>query len=188
MKSVLISKSEYARRRGCRPSAVTRAVAAGRISQVDGKIDPIAADAQWLANSRRRIRSTPARAARVPETKAVADAAVEPQDVLLSRAQLEYAQAKIAELTLGRLRGELLERARVESGAFSAARGLRDRLTSAASQLGAGVAPLSSASDCEALLRDAFRKLLLDFSAELAAMIGPPPAVPAPAAEAAQPA
>ncbi|MFN8992033.1 MAG: hypothetical protein ACK5YP_18830 [Betaproteobacteria bacterium] len=51
----LLTISEYARRRGCTEGAVRKAIRSGRIMLIDGKVDPVAADAQWRANTRPRI-------------------------------------------------------------------------------------------------------------------------------------
>src|SRR5262245_24248232 len=42
---------EYARHRRCRLYAVQKAITAGRITLVDGKVDSEAADAAWTANT-----------------------------------------------------------------------------------------------------------------------------------------
>ncbi len=47
-----LSKSAYARHRGVTEGAVRYAIKAGRISvEVDGKIDPKKADAEWEQNT-----------------------------------------------------------------------------------------------------------------------------------------
>lgn len=51
----LISQAEYARRRGVAKSAVAKAVAEGRISLINGKVDPSVADIQWAQNTRARV-------------------------------------------------------------------------------------------------------------------------------------
>src|SRR3989344_8607738 len=53
----LLSKAAYARRRGCDEKAVRKAIAEGRISLIDGKIDPEVADIQWAKNTRARADS-----------------------------------------------------------------------------------------------------------------------------------
>ena len=50
----LITQAEYSKHRGVSEAAVSKAIKAGRISLIDGKIDPVAADAQWARNSRVR--------------------------------------------------------------------------------------------------------------------------------------
>lgn len=54
----LITKAEYARRRGVSKQAVCKAANTGRITLVDGKVDPEVADVQWARNT------DPAQAAR----------------------------------------------------------------------------------------------------------------------------
>ena len=53
----LLTKSAYARHRGCDEKAVRKAIAEGRISTIDGKIDPEVADIQWARNTRARADS-----------------------------------------------------------------------------------------------------------------------------------
>lgn len=48
--SELISIREYGRRRGVSDTAVHKAIRAGKIPTVNGKIDPAAADAAWTRN------------------------------------------------------------------------------------------------------------------------------------------
>lgn len=104
MKSKLISQAAYAKLRGVHPSAVTRAVRAGRITLVDGKVDPVAADAQWKANSRARVGSRPSQAAAPTVEAADSDA----PDYALARARREEAEACLAEDRLRIQRGELV--------------------------------------------------------------------------------
>ena len=47
----LITKAEYARRRGVSKPAVTQAIARCGIPLIDGKIDPVLADAAWKART-----------------------------------------------------------------------------------------------------------------------------------------
>ena len=75
----LITQAEYARRRGVAKSAVAKAVAEGRITLINGKVDPAVADIQWAQNTRTRADSgrattTNASEARLP----LADAADAP--------------------------------------------------------------------------------------------------------------
>ncbi len=53
----LISQSEYARRRGVAKSAVAKAVAEGRITLIDGKVNEQVANIQWEQNTRARADS-----------------------------------------------------------------------------------------------------------------------------------
>ncbi len=47
----LLSRRAYAKRRGCSHVAVLKAIREGRISTVDGMIDPDLADREWAANT-----------------------------------------------------------------------------------------------------------------------------------------
>lgn len=47
----LVSPAEYARRRGVTRQAVYKAIRTGRLTAIDGKVDPAVADAQWDANT-----------------------------------------------------------------------------------------------------------------------------------------
>lgn len=48
---MLISQAKYAKYRGITRQAVNEAVKAGRITLVNGKVDPVAADQQWDSRS-----------------------------------------------------------------------------------------------------------------------------------------
>lgn len=174
--SELFTQAEYAAHRRCSRAAVNKAIKAGRIALTDdGRIDPAVADAAWLRNSRARVHPTSRAASKAPPP------GDDVADYSESRARRESAEASLAELALGEANGTLLSRESVERGAFQAARGLRDNLDAAASALGAEVAGLTQASDCETAIRSAHRQLLEDFVREIARMIGPP-VEPAPAA------
>ena len=47
----LVTMSEYARMRGCTHQAVSKAAKAGRITLIDGRVDPEVADIQWARNT-----------------------------------------------------------------------------------------------------------------------------------------
>lgn len=50
---MLISRADYARRRGISQTAIHKAIKSGRITPIDGRIDPEVADIQWEKNRRR---------------------------------------------------------------------------------------------------------------------------------------
>lgn len=64
MAVTLITPTAYARHRGCDEKAVRKAIAAARISTINGMVDPAVADIQWAQNTRARADSGPGR--RVP--------------------------------------------------------------------------------------------------------------------------
>lgn len=120
--------ADYAKHRGCSPAAVTKAAQAGRISLIDGKIDPMIADVQWKANTRARM---PARAARddagLPAGDAIGgpEGAPEGDGYWNSRGRREAAEAEMAELKLAEQRKELIRVVAVETvwaGLLAAAR------------------------------------------------------------------
>jgi phage terminase Nu1 subunit (DNA packaging protein) len=137
----LVSKSEYARMRNCTEGAVRRAVRDGRISLIDGKIDPVAADAQWSRNTRVRMGSVPANESHLaagqhagPEREITSSSG----DYWTSKAKREQAEAEIAELKLAEMRGELVRAADVRAALSKQIAGLRETLL----QLPSRVVPL----------------------------------------------
>ena len=165
----LLTQSEYAVHRGCSAVAVHKAVKAGRISTIDGKIDPIVADIQWAANTRARQpnrdrdagdllsqaadpagASASAGASQPPDASADPSTAV-PTDTsyATARARRERAEAEEAEIRTAKIKGELVSRDDIERALFEISRELRDRLMSSGKRLAAEVAPLATAQACE---------------------------------------
>jgi len=139
----LISKSEYARHRGCQPGAVTAAISTGRITTVvkDGKelIDPEVADIQWERNTRTQKRNgragQPAQQSDLmtPTTPTDEQAEVRSEqaaryDVQEARAKRETHEANLAMMREQKEAGQLLERERVMKAAVDAGAQLRASL------------------------------------------------------------
>lgn len=149
MNAELITQAEYARRRGCAKSAVAKAVKTGRIRLVDGLIDPVQADADWLRNSRVRIEAgkprppanpraeRPAKvrepAPRAPE--ADSDTPQAPSEPPASTPRDDYAEFRAKRervafereaLKAQQLAGELIPLSKAKSAAFDVFRTLRD--------------------------------------------------------------
>ena len=102
-----VSQREYARRRGVRHSAVQRAISEGRITTLpDGRIDPALADRQWSVNT----------------ITAEGDGG----RLLKARTVYMVSKARLADMQLKRLSGELLPAAEVKIAAFNASRRIRD--------------------------------------------------------------
>ena len=174
-----ITQSAYAKRRHCSKAAVRKAVLTGRITlNADGLLDPEVADQQWLQNTVARVGSRSSRIASVPAPTNAAKPD-EVADYGESRAKREAAEAEIATLQLGTMNGRLLDRSRVEAGAYTAARMLRDALEGSSGQIAAASAGLPAA-EVERIVRRMHKQLLEDFQMSIAKMIGPPPAEPAP--------
>lgn len=167
----LISKAEYARRRGCDPAAVTRAVQKGWITEIDGKIDPVVADVQWAANARSRADSRPATAigaqlagiappAAAPDKPASGESAY-----FVSRARREEAEAQLAELRLQEQQGQLVRADAVRSETARLAAALRESLL----QLPARLSPVLAAETDAAKLHDLLQLELHQVLAQLTA-------------------
>lgn len=177
----LISQAEYARRRGVAKSAVAKAVAEGRISLIDGKVDPAVADIQWARNTRARADSGRAVAAagqgegQAPAS--VADAPVAPETGAAApaqqgayadaRARRETADAETAEINLAKLRGQLVARDRAERGAFDAFRALRDAIMAAPQRAAPKVIGMTDARDIEGAMTTELRKAFEGWEAKL---------------------
>lgn len=128
----LISQNEYAQQRGVSREAVRRHVAAGRITLVDGKIDPVIADAQWSANVRNPrvpfLRQSHAPAVESPAPPPDCAISQSSYDLQLSRAKREHHEAALAEMRERKMAGELVELAHVHLAYTTLAAQLRAAL------------------------------------------------------------
>lgn len=161
----LISKSAYARHRGVDEKAVRKAVAEGRISLINGKIDPAVADIQWAANTRARVGAgsvaapdlltagSPVQADAPAATPTAAPGVVVPEGYTAARARREAADAETAEIQLKKLRGEILITADVARAGFEVGRELRDAMESSVNPLAAELAAIGNADGCADVLR-----------------------------------
>ena len=164
----LISQREYARRRGISHVAVSRAIAAGRVTTVNGKIDPVVADREWVENTdqskpRNRVTGEPRRTraaldpARPMALGGPEDAAGEPTmaaGYARARAARELYQAQLAKLELDRQRGILVRADEVKLGAFTMARKARDLLIALPERLAVVLAAEGDAAEVQRLLED----------------------------------
>lgn len=95
-----VSQADYARHRGCSPTAVRKAIKDGRIEPLpDGRIDPITADEQWERNTRRRSGQA---SAGVPPPPSVIDQHTVVDAVLAAVAQAHTSRV-VAAFEAGRL-------------------------------------------------------------------------------------
>lgn len=169
MAVTLITPTAYARHRGCDEKAVRKAIAANRISTIDGKIDPAVADIQWAQNTRARAntRQKPPAPADAPQAPApVADAPPAPnlpaggaepgyQD---HRTRRELADAERAELETARMAGRLVDRERGERAVFESFRELRDRAFAATKTQARRVLGLTEIREIELALEEELRE------------------------------
>lgn len=126
MAVTLLTQTAYARHRRCDEKAVRKAIAAGRISTINGMIDPVVADIQWANNTRARADSArptvpaiaPATDAATPPAASSAASSPNPStrdEYSVDRARREHYEADMAEMKLLEQRGELVRAADVRA-------------------------------------------------------------------------
>ena len=172
-----MTQKEYARHRGCSPVSVHKAIRAGRISLIDGKIDPAVADIQWAANSRARA---PARKAvdlvavstssPSPGDAAPPDAAVSPpadgnpNDYWDARSRRETAEAAIAEMKEAEMRGTLIRADSVRTSWANKISTARDALLQIPHRLAPVLAAETEIERVAELIEAELRQALLQLS------------------------
>lgn len=174
----LMTKSAYARHRGCDEKAVRKAIAEQRISAIDGRIDPEVADIQWARNTRARADS---RRASVPGTGDAAlagqppDAGGAPAEPGYSdyRAIREKAEAEMAQRANMKDAGTLLGRQGVERGIYDVVRAFRDSVMAIGQRAAPACIGLADARDIEHAITEETRKALDAFEARLLALLPP---------------
>lgn len=180
----LLSKAAYARHRGCDEKAVRKAIAEGRISTIDGKIDPEVADIQWAKNTRARADSKRTAgggatdagspllegegAASGPDSAPGAPASNGYADY---RAMREKADAEMAVRANLKDAGLLVERAQVQRGAFDVVRAFRDSVMVIGQRAAPRCIGLADSREIEHVIVDETRKALEGFEARMAALL-----------------
>jgi len=176
----LISKAAYARHRGCDEKAVRKAIAEGRISLIDGKIDPDVADIQWAKNTRARAdskRTAAAGAGAAPggETSASgpdsAPGAPAPAGYTDYRAIREKADAEMAQRANLKDAGLLVERHQVQRGIFDVVRAFRDSVMVIGQRAAPRCIGLGDSREIEHVIVDETRKALEGFEARMTALL-----------------
>jgi len=172
-KKELISQRAYAKRRGISHVSVQRAIKSGRITTVDGKIDPVLADQQWRQNTDQskplnRITGNP-KHTRTPGEPSV------PMDMgggddtsggigtatgyARARAARELYQAQLAKLELDRRRGALVSADEVRLGAFNMARKARDQLIALPERLATVLAAVQEPIEVQRILEEEIERI-----------------------------
>ncbi|CAN7168390.1 hypothetical protein LJR118_000280 [Acidovorax sp. LjRoot118] len=182
----LLSKAAYARHRGCDEKAVRKAISEGRISTIDGKIDPEVADIQWAKNTRARADSKRSGAAnsdgegvgRVQGEIATGgpagpDAGTASPGYTDYRTIREKADAEMAQRANLKDAGLLVERTRVERGTFDVVRAFRDAVMTIAQRAAPRCIGLGDARDIEHVIAEETRKALQGFEERLQGMLPP---------------
>lgn len=156
----LVTPAEYARRRGVSSAAVKKAIDSGRISTIEGKIDPDVANIQWKRNTRPRADY---HVGAVPASSSPADTGDEDPHrsrMWEYREQRERAEAQLKQLELAQALGNLVEVAEVERIQFALARAVRDSLLSMPDRLAPLLAANSSIDECRRMLDEELRAVL----------------------------
>lgn len=156
-KVTLLTQAEYAKHRGCSAVAVHKAVKAGRISLIDGKIDPAVADIQWAQNTRARVTARPAADAPAaptapPPSQDAPDARPGDDDYWQSRSRREAAEASMAELKRDELMGELIRVSAVRAAMINAYTTLREAILNLPARLAPQLAAESDTAAIQTLL------------------------------------
>lgn len=182
-KVLLISQAEYARRRGVAKSAVAKAVSEGRISLVNGKVDPAVADIQWEQNTRARADSKRAGAAKADGAGVgqaqTEKAAVAPESPPQAPGYTDYrtirekAEAEMAERNNRKAAGLLVERAQVQRGVFDSFRAMRDEIMSVGQRAAPKCIGLADAREIEHKITDELRKALENFELKIRRLLPP---------------
>lgn len=168
---MLITQAEYARRRGCSKQAVSKAVKAGRLTLIDGMIDPEIADRQWARNTdpQQQERGAPEQF-EVTQRRAVAltdaDGGSASGDPMLvkEKARTERLRAELLEIELRQRRGELVEAVDARRVQFNLARTTRNALLALPPRLAPIFASMTDASEIERLFDSELRKLCAQLS------------------------
>ena len=182
----LITKSAYARHRGCDEKAVRKAVAEERISLIDGKIDPAVADIQWAQNTRARADSrgkaapnatqqgnvlgTDEKTTTGPDSRPAAGApAGQGGDTGYHdfRTRRESAEAERAEMEVAKMAGRLVDREITERAIFDAFRALRDSVFSTPARCAPKLLGMNEIRDIEHVITDELRKAFEGWEARM---------------------
>lgn len=167
---VLLSIRQYAKDRGISHTAVNKAVKAGRLHLVDGKIDPAAADKEWAKNTRvwpggRKTKEEPPTDPPKLKLRNSEDPGGPPTGSL-AHAQLvkEQARAKRAVLEVERMEAQLVDAEEVAQAWAAMIQTAKNKALMLPSELAPKLAVESDAVACEALLKAGIHAMLSELS------------------------
>jgi hypothetical protein len=177
-KRELISQREYARRCGLSPSTVNEAIKRGRITLVEGKIDPVLADREWAENTdpstprnritgnpkHRRPRGQPSQPMDLGGRYGGSEGDGSADGYLKARAAREIYQAQLAKLQLDRERSQLVRTDEVKIAAFNMARMARDQLLALPARVAATIAATEDAAEIHKILDEEIEKICWELS------------------------
>lgn len=182
----LITQSAYARLRGVAKSAVAKAVAEGRISLIEGKIDPTVADIQWDKNTRARADSkrtgattgggagdAPASTSNAASDTDTAAAAPQAPGYNDYRTIREKADAEMAQRNNLKAAGLVVERPGIVRGIHDVVHATRDACMAVGQRAAPKCVGLADAREIENIITTEFRKALEGFEARLLEKLPP---------------
>ena len=163
--AILITQADYARRRGISKPSVSQAIKNGRVTLIDGKIDPELADEQWDKNTdhikREAALSVKMRQAEYDRIQADANAGeYKASEYMIWKARRERAEALRAEQNQEFEAGNLYKKADADRAAKTIARLLRDQLLSIPARLAAELSAITDPAIIERNLSTEIRKAL----------------------------
>lgn len=172
----LLSRRAYARHRaergliGGTHTAVNDAVRGGRISLIDGKIDPEVADIQWSekTDATQQARGASGGHAPRPDARLPAPAPGDREGYFATKERRERAEAELAELELRERRRELVRAADVERETFVTHRALRDRFIGVPDRIAPIVAAETDVAKCHEIIASEIRAALREVVQALA--------------------
>jgi len=177
-KRELMSQREYARRCGLSPSTVNEAIKRGRITLVEGKIDPILADREWAENTdpntprnrftgnpkHRKPRGQPSLPMDLRARDGGSEANADTAGYLKARAAREIYHAQLAKLQLDRERAELVRADEVRIGTFNMARRARKQLLALPERVAATIAATEDAAEIHKILDEEIERICWQLS------------------------
>lgn len=166
----LFSAKAYAKHRGVSLPTVITAISNGRLEQSVKRrgqgyqIDPVKADAEWLANTDTG-QGAPAHAKNAPADEPDTDDD-QPITYAQARAQHERFKARLAQLELEEREAKLVQAAEVTREAFRVARLVRDSMLNIADRVAAELAAESNQFKVHQRLTHEIRRALEDLKLE----------------------
>lgn len=166
----LITQAAYARRRGVSAAAVNKAVKSGRITAIDGKIDPDVADIQWsrntdLTQSARTNQAILRSPSSTKDSRQEGQEGKEDSAILVARTRTETARAELFEIEIAEKRGTLVQAEGVKKAAFEKARIVRSALEGLPDRLAPVLAAESDPARCHQLLMAEIKRVLRELAA-----------------------
>lgn len=158
---VTISKAQFARRRGCTDGYISKLIRTGKLRPPavtpDGRIDIEAADAMLGQPAQQPMPTSTIDDSPVSPPEPTEE--ISPLSYAANRARREAANAKIAELELGELNGELVRRDVIGKEIADEIGGLRDALLMIPREIAGQCAMLADERAIEAVMTLALKRV-----------------------------